>query len=270
MRINGRVLVVAGSDSTGGTGIQADIKTVTALGGYAMTAVTALTARDTQGTVDILPVPVEFVQRQMRMAISDIGVDVIHLGMLHSADMINGVTDVIEELAPGLPVVLDPIAVTKSGRSLLDQEGMRHLKIRLLPMATCITPNLREAELLAGMDINDLETRRHATMMMLTLGAKSVLLKGGHGDEDPVIDLLATEDGITTLTYPRQSTRHVAGIGSTLSAAIACHLAQGRGIVDAVKQARGYVQECIRQAPGFGIGAGPVNHAVTVSPMSFA
>ncbi|MFD2263616.1 bifunctional hydroxymethylpyrimidine kinase/phosphomethylpyrimidine kinase [Lacibacterium aquatile] len=270
MRINGRVLVVAGSDSSGGTGIQANVKTITALGGYATTAVTALTARDTKGAMEIQPVPASFVQQQMRLALTDIGADVIHLGALHTAELINAVTDVIEELAPGLPVILDPVAVTKSGRSMLDQEGMRHLKIRLLPIATCITPNLREAELLAGMDIDDIETRRHAAMMMLTLGAKSVLLKGGHGDEDPVIDLLATEDGMTTLTYPRQSSRHVAGIGSTLSAAIACYTAQGKPIVEAVKQARGYVQECIRQAPGYGQGSGPVNHAVTVQPMSFA
>lgn len=265
MQIKGRVLVVAGSDSSGCTGIQADIKTILALGGYAMSAVTAVTARDTLGIVDIHPIPPAFVQRQMRLALQDIGADVIHLGMLHNADLINAVADVIEELAPDAPIVLDPVAVTKTGRSLLDKEGMRHLKIRLLPRTTIITPNLREGELLAGMDIHTDEERHHAAQMMLTLGAKAVLLKGGHDDQDPVVDLLATEEGgITEYSAPRLETRHMAGIGSTLSAAIACGMAQGLEVHRAVERGRGYLQACIKDAPGFGHGSGPINHGVTV------
>lgn len=269
MQIKGRVLVVAGSDSSGCTGIQADIKTILALGGYAMTAVTAVTARDTHGVVDIHPIPPAFVQRQMRLALQDIGADVIHLGMLHNADLINAVSDVIEELAPETPIVLDPVAVTKTGRSLLDKEGMRHLKIRLLPRTTIITPNLREGELLAGMDIHTDDERHHAAQMMLTLGARAVLLKGGHDDQDPVVDLLATDQGgITEYSAPRLESRHMAGIGSTLSAAIACGMAQGLSLHKSVERGRAYVQAAIKDAPGYGHGTGPVNHGITVTPLS--
>ncbi len=264
MQMKGRVLIVAGSDSSGGTGIQADIKTVTALGAYAMTAVTTLTARDTLGVVDIHPVPADFVQRQMRLAIADIGVDVIHIGMLHTAELVNAVADVIEEMAPDVPLVLDPVIVTKAGRSLLDQNGLRHLKIRLLPRATVLTPNLREAELLGGLEIPDFEARRHAAEMLLTLGAKAILLKGGYDMDKVVIDLLATEDGIDQYMYDKIETRHLGGVGSTLSAGVATGIAQGLSIRDSVTRARAYLQEAILQAPGLGGGAGPINHAVTV------
>ncbi len=268
MQIKGRVLVVAGSDSSGCTGIQADLKTILALGGYAMSAVTAVTARDTHGVVDIHPIPPAFVQRQMRLALQDIGADVIHLGMLHNADLINAVSDVIEELAPDTPIVLDPVAVTKTGRSLLDKEGMRHLKIRLLPRTTIITPNLREGELLAGMTIHTDEERHHAAQMMLTLGARAVLLKGGHDDQDPVVDLLATDEGaVTQYSAPRIESRHMAGIGSTLSAGIACGLAQGLSLHKSVERARAYLQAAIKEAPGYGHGTGPINHGITVSTL---
>lgn len=268
--VKGRVLIVAGSDSSGGTGIQADLKTVTVLGGYAMTAITALTARDTQGVIETLPVPATFVQRQMRLALEDIGADVIMCGMLYDAASINAVADVIEELAPDTPLVLDPIMVAKSGRSLLDHEGLRHMKIRLLPRATILTPNLREAELLAGMEIADIDQRSHAASMMLTLGAKSVLLKGGHGNENPVVDLLATEDATTILTNELIETRHTAGLGSSLSAAIAVSLAQGMDITSSVLRAREFVQRCLKAAPGFGLGTGPISHAITLEPFQVA
>lgn len=263
MRLKGRVLVVAGSDSSAGTGVQADLKTIMALGGYAQTAITALTARDTQGTVESLPVPAAFVQRQMRLALQDIGADVIHCGMLHSAEMINAVADVIDELAPDLPLVLDPVMVLKDGRTVLDHDGLRHMKIRLLPLATVLTPNLREAEMLAGMQIRDIDERRHAATMLLTLGAKSVLLTGGHMlESEPVIDLLATEDSTMLLSSDYLGTRHTAGVGSTLSAGIAAGLAQGMSISDAVVRSRRFVQDAMAAAPGYGVARGPLNHAV--------
>jgi hydroxymethylpyrimidine/phosphomethylpyrimidine kinase len=268
MEMRGRVLIVAGSDSGGGAGIQADIKAVTALGGFAMTAVTALTAQNTHGVFGIHAVPPDFVQLQMRLVLDDLGADCLKLGMLHSGELIHAVANVIASHAATLPLVLDPVMVAKGGASLLDPAALDALKSQLLARATLVTPNLPEAELLAGMTIADLDGRRRAAAAILAQGARAVLIKGGHGTEDPLVDLLVTEDASREFTSPRLASRHTHGTGCTLASAIAAGLAQGMALADAIERARRYVHDAIRTAPGFGGGHGPLNHAVTVGAMA--
>jgi len=264
MEMRGRVLIVAGSDSGGGAGIQADIKAVTALGGFAMTAVTALTAQNTQGVFGIHAVPPEFVQQQMRLVLTDLGADCIKLGMLHSSALIGAVAAVIEADAPTVPLVVDPVMIAKGGAALLDPGALEALSSRLIARAALVTPNLPEAALLSGIAIASLADRRRAADAILARGARAVLIKGGHGDEDPLIDLLVVGDQATEFTSPRLHTRHTHGTGCTLASAIATGLAQGLALAAVIARARNYVHDAIRTAPGYGAGHGPLNHAVTV------
>ena len=262
---SGRVLVIAGSDSGGGAGIQADIKTVTALGGYAATAITALTAQDTHGVHGVLPVPAAFVGMQIDCVLGDIGADAFKTGMLDRAEII---TLVAERIAarPELPFVLDPVMVAKGGARLMQQDALGSLKRSLLPHATLLTPNLPEAEILAGFAIHNLDEMRAAAEQLLTLGVPAVLLKGGHLPGAEVFDLLATEHGVETFRAARIDSRHTHGTGCTLASAIATGLAQGMGLRDAVLRARAYLRRAIEQAPGHGGGHGPLNHGVTLDP----
>lgn len=262
----GRVLIVAGSDSGGGAGIQADLKAVTALGGYAATAITALTAQDTLGVHGVMAVPTDFIRRQIRVVLADIGADALKTGMLHDSPTIEAVCDELAAGAPGAPLVADPVMVAKGGHRLLQADAVETLKRRLLPLATLITPNLPEAEVLSGMEIRDLPSMRHAAEALLTLGVPAVLLKGGHLESDVVTDLLATEDGIEAFEGPRIETRHTHGTGCTLASAIAAGLAQGLGLRGAVIRARAYVRAAIAAAPGIGHGHGPLGHGVTLDP----
>ncbi len=262
--MRGRVLVVAGSDSGGGAGIQADIKAITALGCFAATAVTALTAQDTTGVHGVHPVPPAFLRLQMACVLDDIGADAIKTGMLADAATVALVCDVLASRAERVPLVVDPVMVAKGGQSLLAAEAVDAMKRLLLPMAALLTPNLPEAELLAGMPIRDVAAMRHAAAVLLTLGVPAVLLKGGHLEGDTVVDLLATEAGLEEFAGPRIATRHTHGTGCTLASAIAAGLAQGMGLSAAVGRARRYVRRAIATAPGLGAGHGPLNHAVTV------
>ena len=264
--MQGRVLIVAGSDSGGGAGIQADIKTVTALDGYAATAVTALTAQDTTGVHGVFGVPTGFIRQQMRVVIADIGVDCIKTGMLHNAEVIDAVTDVIEQDAPGVPVVVDPVMVAKGGARLLDPDAMATLKRRIVPAAAVLTPNIPEAEALTGLTIADTDAMRAAGAALLRMGPAAVLVKGGHLDGDMVHDLLVTGEGSEMFSAPRIRTEHTHGTGCTLASAIATGLAQGLPLRDAVGRAQAYVHEAIRQAPGLGSGHGPIGHSHTVRP----
>ena len=260
--MNGRTLVIAGSDSGGGAGIQADIKTITALGGYAATAITALTAQDTRTVYGIHPVPPGFLRLQIEHALADPGADVIKTGMLGDAATVELVCDVLA--SHSLPLVVDPVMVAKSGARLLDDDAVAVIKRRLLPLTMLLTPNLPEAEVLAGMAIPDLAAMHHAAEALLTLGVPAVLLKGGHLPGDRVVDLLATDAGVETIESPRVATRHTHGTGCTLASAVAAGLAQGMDLRRAVRRARAFVQAAIARAPGFGAGHGPLNHAVTV------
>ena len=262
--MKGRVLIVAGSDSGGGAGIQADIKTVTALDGFAATALSALTAQNTVGVHAVHPVPLDFITRQIEVVMTDIGADVIKTGMLGSSDVIATVCAALERYAAGVPVVVDPVMVAKGGHPLLAAEAVDSLRRQLLPMATVITPNLPEAEALAGMTIASVADMRVAAAALLALGVPAVLLKGGHLPGDELVDLLATPDGVEAFSAPRIETRHTHGTGCTIASAVATGLAQGMTLRDAVVRARAYVRAAIASAPGLGAGHGPLNHAVTV------
>jgi len=267
MRLSGRVLVIAGSDSGGGAGIQADIKTITAMGAYAATAITALTAQDTLGVHGILPVPPDFIVWQMEAVLDDIGADAVKTGMLGDATAIERVCETLAARKPSIPLVVDPVMRATGGTRLLAVEAVTVLRRQLLPMATVLTPNLPEAEILAGMQIPDRAAMGRAATALLTLGANAVLLTGGHLPGDTVIDLLATEDGVEEYAAPRIETRHTHGTGCTLASALAAGLAQGMELRAAVGRARAYVRAAIATAPGFGAGNGPLNHAATFAPL---
>jgi hydroxymethylpyrimidine/phosphomethylpyrimidine kinase len=262
--MNGRVLIVAGSDSGGGAGIQADIKTVTALGAFAATALTALTAQNTLGVHAVHPVPLDFIAHQIEVVMTDIGADIIKTGMLGTSGVIETVCASLERHAAGVPVVVDPVMVAKGGHSLLAEEAVDTLRRRLLPMAAIITPNLPEAEALSGMTIASVAEMRVAAAALLALGVPAVLLKGGHLPGDELVDLLATGEGIEAFSAPRIETRHTHGTGCTTASAVAAGLAQGMSLRDSVLRARAYVRAAIAGAPGLGGGHGPLNHAVTV------
>lgn len=256
----GRVLIVAGSDPSGGAGIQADIKTITVLGGYAMSAITALTAQNTQGVFGVHAVPPGFIAQQMQLCLDDIGADVIKTGMLHSADVIETVA---AHVPAGMRLVVDPVMVAKGGAALLQTHALTALKTKLLPRATLITPNLPEAELLTTRAIRDEADMIEAARELLDYGMKAVLLKGGHNEKPTITDVLQIRDQAPILLHAkRRDTKHTHGTGCTLASAIAVGLAQGLGMEDAVRRAHAYVQKAIATAPQLGHGHGPLNHRV--------
>jgi hydroxymethylpyrimidine/phosphomethylpyrimidine kinase len=261
----GRVLIVAGSDPSGGAGIQADIKTVTVLGGYAEAAITALTAQNTTGVFGIHDVPVDFIKQQIALVLSDIGADAIKTGMLHRADIIEMLA---ATLPRDVPLVIDPVMFAKGGAALLQQEALNALKTRLIPLAHIVTPNIPEAEYLSDMKISNIENMKKAAQMILSLGCKAVLLKGGHLESEQLTDILAIDNHIETFTSARIHTKHTHGTGCTLASAIATGLAQGMPLLDAVKRARIFVQKAIALAPGFGHGHGPLGHHKTITAFS--
>ena len=258
--MRGRVLVVAGSDSGGGAGIQADIKTVMALGGYAMTAVTALTAQDTRGVHGVMPVPPDFVQLQMRVVLDDIGADAIKTGMLGDAALIAAIVAVLRQ--GDVPLVVDPVMVAKGGASLLGEGAVAAMRAHLFPRAAVIIPNIPEAEVLVGYRIATEAQMRAAAAELVGQGVAAVLLKGGHLDGEEVVDLLATPDGITAFRSERIHSTHTHGTGCTLASAVATGLAQGLSLLASVERARAYVRAAILAAPGFGHGHGPLGHGL--------
>lgn len=262
--MRGRILIVAGSDSGGGAGIQADIKTVTALDGYAMTAITALTAQDTLGVHGVVPVDPAFIRQQMELCLADIGADAVKTGMLHDGPVIAAVAGTVEAKAPRAAFVVDPVMVAKGGAKLLRDDAIDAVRGLLTPLATVMTPNTEEAAALTGIAVASTADMERAGRAILALGCRAVLMKGGHLTGPVVHDLLVEESGITRFESPRVETRSTHGTGCTLASAIATGLAQGLGLVDAVRRARAYVLEAILSAPGLGQGHGPLNHAHTV------
>lgn len=259
--MRGRVLVIAGSDSGGGAGVQADIKTITALGGYAATAVTALTAQDTNRVHAIHDVPADFVKQQIDVVLQDIGADAIKIGMLHRIDIVETVASVLRLQAEAVPIVLDPVLVATSGDTLAIGDVGESLKTSLFSLAQVLTPNLPEAaKLLRREDISERDMKS-AALDLLALGPSAILLKGGHLRGDRIIDVLATRNGVEEFIGPRIATKSTHGTGCTLASAIATGLAQKLSLRDAVIRARHFVFEAIRRAPGFGHGHGPLNHA---------
>jgi hydroxymethylpyrimidine/phosphomethylpyrimidine kinase len=258
------VLVVAGSDSGAGAGIQADIKAVMALGGYAMTALTAVTVQNTQNVSAVHEVPPE-----MKAVLADIGADVIKTGMLGSAAAVHAVAKTLMDLPQPIPLVVDPVMVAKGGAMLIDTPALKVLKDELCLRATILTPNIPEAEHLAGFAIRDLSDMKRAADILMTLGPEAVLIKGGHRPGETIEDVLLTTDGFDVMMGRRINSKHTHGTGCTLASAIAVGLAQGLAVEAAVKRARAYVREAIRSAPGLGHGHGPLNHAHTVKPFAF-
>lgn len=260
----GRVLSIAGSDSGGGAGIQADIKTIAALGGYAATVVTAITAQNTLGVRAIHPVPANIVRAQIDAVLEDIGADCIKTGMLASAEIIEAVCERLNALSPHVPRVIDPVMVATSGDRLMQANAVAALKALLIPGAALLTPNIPEAEILTGLQITDDAMMQRAAQAILAMGAKAVLMKGGHRTGAQVSDWLVTVDEVMVITEPRLDTRQTHGTGCTLASAVATGLAQGMTLSAAFTRAHAYVREAIRTAPGFGAGHGPLNHGHTV------
>ncbi len=256
----GRVLIVAGSDSGGGAGIQADIKTVTSLGAFAMTAVTAITVQNTQGVTAVHEVPLDIVAGQIEAVVADIGVDVIKTGMLASCPMIETVADTLARAAPGVPRVVDPVMRAKGGHALLAEDAAQALVKRLVRGAAMVTPNLPEAEVLTGRTIKSIGDMEQAVEACRALGAQAVLLKGGHLEGAQLLDLLITSDQVIRFEDTRIDTTSTHGTGCTLASAIAAGLSRGLGLRDAVIAARTYVRGAILSAPGLGRGHGPLNH----------
>ena len=259
---HGRVLIIAGSDSGGGAGIQGDTKTVTALGGYAMTAITALTAQNTRGVFGIHPVPEPFIAQQIELCLSDIGADAIKTGMLHSAGVITTVAATLD-VYPTIPLIVDPVMVAKGGAPLLESHALHALRYTLIPRAAIITPNLPEAEWLLGRPIAG-DTAEAATEL-LQLGCAAVLLKGGHSQDAVITDIFVSRQSPPmVLKATRLSTRHTHGTGCAFASAIAAGIAKGLAMPEAVKNAHAYVQQAIANAPGFGNGHGPLGHGVGI------
>jgi hydroxymethylpyrimidine/phosphomethylpyrimidine kinase len=259
----GRVLIIAGSDSGGGAGLQADLKTVTALGGYAATAVTAVTVQNTLGVTGVLPVPADMVTAQARAVLDDIGADALKTGMLGDIAMVETVAAILDSAA-GIPAVVDPVMTAKGGAALLATDAMDAVRRLMVPRARLLTPNVPEAEALTGLGIINLDDQRRAGEALLALGARAVLMKGGHLHSERVTDLLLTPEGETLFESARLETRHTHGTGCTLASACAAGLAQGLTLEAAVARAWAYVQEAIARAPGLGRGHGPLDHAWTM------
>lgn len=256
----GRVLIIAGSDSGGGAGIQADIKTVTALGGYAATAITAVTVQNTLGVTGVHAIPVQIIEAQARAVLDDIGADAIKTGMLGDLATVETVARVLDSAA-GVPAVIDPVMIAKGGASLLEARAVDAVKTLLVPRAALLTPNAPEAEALTGLTVATTDDLRRAGQVLLTMGAAAVLMKGGHIAGERVVDILVTADGETSFEGERIDTRHTHGTGCTLASACAAGLARGLDLTAAVARAWTYVHEAMLRAPGFGAGHGPLDHA---------
>lgn len=258
--MNGKVLIVAGSDSGGGAGIQADIKTVTCLGGYAATAITALTAQNTLGVHGVVAIEPAFVAQQMRVVLADIGADCIKTGMLFDQHIIAAVCDVLDDY-PHIPLLVDPVMVAQSGDRLLDAAALAAMQQLLLPRATLITPNLPEAEALLRCSINDLPSQQQAARDLLAqTDASAILLKGGHANGDVLHDVYVCAQQEALLSDPRIATRNNHGTGCTLASAIATGIAQGMDTYSAVLRGRQYLRSALASASDIGHGHGPVNH----------
>jgi hydroxymethylpyrimidine/phosphomethylpyrimidine kinase len=258
-----RVLIIAGSDSGGGAGIQADIKSISACGGFAMTAITALTAQNTQSVQAIHGAPLDIIQKQIGAVAEDIGVDAVKIGMLHSTEVIEVVAAALDRYGLG-PVVLDPVMVAKSGDRLLEREAIAALQESLLPKAELITPNLPEAEVLLGRPIDAEEHFEEAARQLSTRFGPAVLLKGGHLPGQQLLDVLyePTVGAAHRFGAEKIATGNTHGTGCTLSSAIAAHRARGLSLAEAVAQGIAYTREAIRQGQGkrLGQGSGPVHH----------
>ncbi|OXE35012.1 MAG: bifunctional hydroxymethylpyrimidine kinase/phosphomethylpyrimidine kinase [Phenylobacterium zucineum] len=260
MKALGRVLIIAGSDSGGGAGLQGDLKTVTVLGGYGATAVSAITVQNTLGVSAVYPLPLDLIEAQARAVLDDIGADAIKIGMLGDADVVERVAQILDSVRD-IPAVIDPVMIAKGGHPLLADRAIGALRRLMIPRSTLLTPNAPEAAALTGLAVETVDDRRRAGEALLNLGAKAVLMKGGHGAGDVLVDLLMTPQGESRFETERLKTRHTHGTGCALASACATGLAQGLTLTSAVSRAWSFVQEALAHAPGLGAGHGPLDHA---------
>ncbi|HPF46614.1 MAG: bifunctional hydroxymethylpyrimidine kinase/phosphomethylpyrimidine kinase [Alphaproteobacteria bacterium] len=263
--MKGKVLTIAGSDSSGGAGIQADIKTISSLGAYAMSAITAITVQDTNMVSEVFPIPAKIVKAQILSVLGDIGADAIKTGMLLSPDIILAVSDVLKDHGQSIPLVVDPVMMSTSGHMLLKPHSVNTLVNEILPKTTLLTPNLAEAAKLTGTELlKNMDDMRRAADDLLKMGPKAVLIKGGHLKGDILTDLLVTQNSEKIFSSLRVPGKDNHGTGCTLASGIATGLAQEMTLVDAVARAHNFVHKALEHAPGFGSGCGPINHLVTV------
>jgi hydroxymethylpyrimidine/phosphomethylpyrimidine kinase len=258
-----KVFTIAGSDSGGGAGIQADLKTFAAIGCYGMSVITALTAQNTKGVTAIHPLPPSFAVEQMSAVFTDIGADAVKIGMLYSAELIEAVSEMLNKYR-ARNIVLDPVMVAQSGDKLLQDDAIQAIKDHLMPVADVVTPNLPEAEVLLGQKIASFEDMQRAARSLAQFGSRSVLIKGGHLEESQSTDLLylTEEDRFVILEAERVDSRNNHGTGCTLSSAIAAYISRGSQIENAVRKAKTYIQNAIRAGAAYkiGHGHGPVHH----------
>jgi len=261
---NSKVLIIAGSDSSGGAGIQADIKTITALGSYAMTAITAITAQNTTGVKSIIAIPPKEISNQILFTAKDIKPDAIKIGMLHSAKVIESVIHSLK-IIKVKKIILDPVMVAKGGTKLIDDKAIKLLKEKLIKKVTLITPNIPEAEILTNININCKEDMIFAAHKLLEIGANNVLIKGGHLRSKIVQDIFVSKSDIKIFNSKRYNTINTHGTGCTLSSAITTFLSCGKPIKKSCELGIKYVNSGIRTNPKYGKGHGPINHLNTMS-----
>ena len=259
MRPNSKILIIAGSDSSGGAGIQADIKTITSLGSYAMTAVTAVTVQNTQGVKSVIPIPPKEIKNQIIFTARDIKPDAIKIGMLHSSEVVKEVIKALKKIKIN-KIILDPVMVAKGGTKLIDNNAIQILKKKLIKEVKLITPNIPEAEVLTGMKIRDKKDMITAANKLINLGAKNVLIKGGHLKSKKVEDIFLNKSTLKVFKSLRYNTKNTHGTGCTLSSAITTFYSCGKTINRACELAIKYVNSAILTNPKYGRGHGPINH----------
>ena len=264
MKPKSKILIIAGSDSSGGAGIQADIKTVTALGSYAMTAITAVTSQNTTGVKTIVPINPKEILNQIIFTSKDIKPDAIKIGMLHSTKAINSILKAIKTINIK-KIVLDPVMIAKGGTKLIDDKAIKLLKLKLIKKVTLITPNIPEAEILSNIKIRTEADMILAANKLLENGARNVLVKGGHLDSKFVLDVLANKSGIKIFKNQRYKTVNTHGTGCTLSSAISTFLSCGKPIKKSCELGIKYVSSAIKTNPNYGKGHGPINHLNVMS-----
>ncbi len=259
MKIKSKVLVIAGSDSSGGAGIQADIKTITALGSYAMTAITAVTSQNTLGINSIIPIPINVISKQIEFTSKDIKPDAIKIGMLHSERVIKTVLKSLNKIN-SKKIIIDPVMIAKGGQRLIDKKSIRLLKNNLLKKAALVTPNIPEAEILSGISIRTVQDMINAAKKINILGVKNVLVKGGHLKSRKIHDVLLNNNKVEIFNSKKIITKNTHGTGCTLSSAIATFYSCGKTLKKSCELGINYVNRAIMTGPNYGKGHGPINH----------
>ena len=267
------VLIIAGSDPSGGAGIQADLKTLTSLGVYGMSAITALTIQNTKGVSDIHEIPVEIVKKQIKACLTDINANTIKIGMMHNAELIVGIYEALENenviKNQLIKIILDPVMVAKGGNRLLKIDAINALKLFIKKCYPILTPNIPEAEILTDTKIKNVRDMEKAGKIILKLGASHVILKGGHLDSDEITDVLIDHNGSYKIKVIKTITKHTHGTGCTMASALSAGIAKSFEIKDAFEMAHSYVNKAIMSAPKFGSGNGPINHCHSINMFKY-